>query len=487
MINNQCAIASGKALGGGTAINGMLYSRGNPDDYDIWASQGNKGWSYSDVLTYFKKAESANLPLFDYKYRNRDGPFHIEHPRYTTAITPHTLEAAQEVGLNIIDYNGKQQLGFGLAQLSTKFGHRQSAAEAYLKPASRRSNLNIKTFSHVIKILIDPMTKEATGVLYLRNKKLYSVKATKEVIISSGTFHSPKLLMLSGIGPKKQLEKLGIPVLQDLNVGQYFKNHVGFFGLDYIYNGTIPQYTPSELDEVVDYLKNGKGRLSTNGFETIGYIRTNLSPYEKRPDLEIFFMENYLSGDSNYNPLRYEDNVFQKIWKPVEDKIAINVGLLLAHPKSQGTLSLRDKDPFHEPLIDPNQLSDSGNVDLNTLLQGIRFAIKFMDTKAMKKLNLAINDNPVPGCEQYLWGCDDYWKCAIRHLSISFRHQTGTCKMGPKSDKNAVVDNALRVYGIKRLRVADSSIIPVTTSGHTMAPTIMIGENAADLIKSYWS
>ncbi|RZC43261.1 glucose dehydrogenase [FAD, quinone]-like, partial [Asbolus verrucosus] len=486
MINNQCAIAGGKALGGGTAINGMLYTRGNAKDYDLWADQGNDGWCYNDVLPYFKKAEDADLEDFDHKYHNRGGPFHLEHPQYLTHITDDTLAAGKELGLDTVDYNGKEQLGLGVVQINSKRGKRQSTAQAYLEPARTRHNLSIKPLSHVIKIIISPHTKEATGVEYLHDGKLYSAKAHKEVILSAGAINTPQILMLSGIGPKEQLEKLEIPLVQDLRVGHNFKDHIAFFGLDLVYNETQTE-EHDESDEILEYLKNGKGPLTSTGCEVIGYLQTEISKDSaKYPDIEIFFSSKKLSAKPGLNPFRLKDEVYESLWKPVDDKKAINIGVMLAHPKSTGSVVLKDKDPLHHPLIDPNQLSDPDEEDLNTLVAGIRKAVSFSKTETMKKLGLAINDNIIAGCEGHEWGSDEYWKCASKHLTISLRHVTGTAKMGPQNDKDAVVDNKLRVHGVHKLRVADASVIPVTITGHTMAPAIMIGEKAADLIKNDW-
>ncbi|KAJ3664213.1 hypothetical protein Zmor_008400 [Zophobas morio] len=485
MIDNQCAIAGGKALGGSTAINGMLYTRGNAKDYDKWADLGNDGWCYDDVLSYFKKAEDADLKHFDHKYHNRGGPFHIEHPQYLTHISESSLAAGKELGLDTIDFNGKEQIGLGITQIISKHGKRQSTAQAYLEPAKKRHNLIIKPFSHVTKILISPHTKEATGVEFIHDGKLHVANAEKEVILSAGTINTAQILMLSGIGPKEQLEKHDIPVVSALNVGKHFKDHIAFFALDLIYNGTEPE--EPELDEVVEYLKNGKGPLTTTGCEVLGYIQTEVSKDKAHhPDIELFFYNKKLSSSPPTNPFRLKPEVHESLWKPVDGKKALNIGVMLAHPKSTGTVVLKNKDPLHHPLVDPNQLSDPDDEDLHTLLAGIKKAVSFADTEALKKLDLVFNEHQVAGCEDHEWGTDDYWKCAIKHLTISLRHVTGTARMGPKGDEDAVVDNKLNVYGVHKLRVADASVIPVTITGHTMAASIMIGEKASDLIKESW-
>lgn len=487
-MGDQCALAAGKGLGGGTAINGMMYTRGNIKDYDLWADLGNDGWCYKDVLPYFLKAEDADLKHFDHKYHNHGGPLHIEHPRYQTELTPNLLSAAKELGIEIVDYNGKEQLGLGVLQFNAKKGKRHSTAQAYLEPAMKRPNLDVQPLSHVIKILITPHNKEATGVLYLKDGKLHAAKARKEVILSAGTVNSAQLLKLSGIGPKEELEHFEIPIIKDLPVGLSLKDHIAFFGLDFIYNGTYqPKVQDKEYDPVLDYLKNGNGILTSTGPEIISFFKTKASKQTiNLPDIELFFVHKVLTSTPELNPFRIKQQVFDSLWKPVEGKTAINTAVVLLHPKSTGSVKLQDKDPLHLPIVDLNQLTDPDDHDLETLVEGVKEAAKIFDSKTMLDLGLTLNPNPISGCESYKVGSDEYWKCAIKHLSISLRHVVGTAKMGPVTDKEAVVDNKLRVYGVHKLRVADASVIPVTLTGHTMAPAVMIGEKASDLIKNDW-
>ncbi|KAJ3664209.1 hypothetical protein Zmor_008396 [Zophobas morio] len=483
MIDNKCDMAAGKALGGSTAINNMYCTRGNREDYNKWAAMGNHGWSYDDLLPYFKKLEDAFVKPFDPVYRHRGGPFHIEHPRYWTDITNGSLSAGKELGFDNIDFNAKEQFGMGRTQLSTKRGKRHSTAQAYLVPARKRPNLVIKPFSHVTKLLIDSESKEATGVEFFTNGKLYAAKAEKEVILCAGAINTAQILKLSGIGPREELDKLGIPVVAKLNVGRRFKNHVSFLGLGLIYKNTTLA-KEDETAEIIEYLQKGKGPLSVPGTETIAYFKTGASGHKRRyPDIEFFF--------HNENPaitaksFRFKPEILES-FKSLGNKRILEIGVMLTHPQSTGTVLLKDKDPFHHPLVDPNSLSDPDDEDFRTLLAGIKKGLNFADTEAFKKMNLVVNKYKIAGCEDHEWGSDDYWKCAIKLLTVSVHHVTGTARMGPKCDKDAVVDNKLSVYGVEKLRVADASVIPITISGHTMIPSIMIGEKASDLILQKW-
>lgn len=487
MVDKKCACATGKALGGSTVINSMLYTRGNVRDYDLWADQGNDGWCYKDVLPYFKKSENAHLHNFDRKYHSQGGPLQVEDPQYVSPMADLFLEAGEELGIKIVDYNGKEQLGFSKAQAMTKHGKRNSAAEAYLLPAKTRKNLIIKPFSHVTEVIINPHTKEAFGVKYLHDDKLYIAKADKEVILAAGAFNSPQLLMLSGVGPKEHLEELNIPLIHDLPVGKHMKDHVVFLGLNFILGEEKHEETDPKQN-LIEWLREGKGPMAAISIEGLGYIKTEASKDKADyPDVELIFSpKSHYSGETENSNIRIKKEVYETMWKPLEGHKTFSISVMPTHPKSIGHLKLKSKDPLHWPVMYNNQLSDPDDHDMETMLAGIKKAIAIAETTPFKKLGAHLNTQPVAGCEQHEFGSDDYWKCSARHVSISLRHQTGTCKMGPETDKEAIVDHKLQVYGIHKLRVADASVIPVSITGHLHAPTVMIGEKAAELIKHDW-
>ncbi|KAJ8985230.1 hypothetical protein NQ317_018259 [Molorchus minor] len=488
MEDSRCFIPAGKALGGNTATNDMLYTRGNHKDYDIWADLGLglEGWCWKDVLPYFKKIEDAHIHDLDRKHHSLGGPVHLENFQHDTHLAPHILEAAHELAIKTVDYNGEEQLGVGIPQATTKNGRRQSAAQAYLVPAHARKNLVVRPLSQVVQIIVSPHTKECHGVKYVHDGHLYVVRAAKEVILAAGAINSPQLLLLSGIGPHEDLDHLDIHPAVDLKVGHGLKDHIAFIGLNFVFNETKKEVTEAE-DVVVDYLKNGKGPLTSTGAEVLGFLKTELSKDKSDyPDVEFLITTDlYNKGHEHLRHLKIKKEVYDAVWGPLEGKTGFTIGVVLLHPKSTGVLALHDSDPLHHPLINPNYLNDEDDRDVETILAGIHKALRLAHAEALQKLGIHLNHNRVPGCEHDELD-DSYWKCAIRHLSVSLGDVSGTARMGPETDKAAVVDHKLRVYGVHKLRVADASVIPVSISGHLMAPTIMIGEKAADLIKEDW-
>ncbi|XP_031330240.1 glucose dehydrogenase [FAD, quinone]-like [Photinus pyralis] len=486
-INHTCACPTGKSLGGSTAINSMVYTRGNRKDYDLWADLGNDGWCYDDVLPYFKKSENAHLKSFDRKYHSQGGPVQVEDPQHVTNLLETFLEAGKEIGAQIVDYNGHEQLGFSKVQTTTRNGKRHSAAQAYLAPIKERHNLIVSPQSRVTEIIINPHTKEAAGVKYVHDSKLRIAKSSKEVILSAGALNSPQLLMLSGVGPQAELEKLHIPVICDLPVGKQLKDHIGFLGINYVANATHPKL--DEHEEIVQWLKHGAGPLSSLSIEGLAFVKTNHSKdHGHYPDVELLFAPTlHFSGENARKTLGLSKEVYESTYGALEGHTVVSIVVSATHPKSRGSLSLRSKNHFDAPLIDLNQLSDGEDHDIGAMLAGIHKATELLETTAFAKLNGHLHRQPVAGCTDYEFATDEYWTCAVRHFSRSLRHQTGTCKMGPRSDKSAVVDKNLNVYGVQKLRVADTSVIPVSITGHLHGPAVMIGEKAADIIKKYWA
>lgn len=481
---------TGRALGGTSAINAMLYTRGNSKDYDKWSDLGNDGWCYNDVLAYFKKSEDAHLKHFDRKYHNQGGPLQVEEQQHTTYLTEALMEAGKEKGLQEIDVNGKEQIGITRPTLTTKYGKRHSTSQAFLHPAVDRKNLIVKPHSIATKIIISPHTKEATGIKYVHDGKLYVAKAKKEVIVSAGTINSPKLLMLSGVGPKNHLEEHGIEMLHDLPVGHNLKDHPIFTGLVVVMNETLAPHDQSKPKEsLVEYLKEGKGMLANTGVECMAFVKTDKSKEKADvPDVEILGLGGSYTSGQKETSRKYllTEETYNSMFKPLEGKSIFTLGVLPLHPKSSGAVKLKSKDPLHHPLIYAKQFSDPDDHDIETVLAGIKKASALIETQSIQKLGAEIAKNPVHGCEKHEIHTDDYWKCAIRTLTVSMGDYTGTCKMGAHTDKEAVVDNKLKVHGINKLRVADTSVVPVTISGHVNSAAIMIGEKAADLIKEHW-
>lgn len=453
----------GKVLGGSSSINAMVYIRGHRKDYDDWAAQGNAGWSYEDVLPYFKRSETAQKG--DSKYRGKDGPLYVSdvakdmHP-----LTQTWVAAGKEVGIEYNpDFNGERQQGVGHYQQTTKNGWRVSAAKAYLHPAKQRPNLTITSHAQVTRILFEG--KKAIGVEYLRKGKLARVYANKEVILSAGAVQSPQLLMLSGVGPKEHLTEMGIDRVQhNAHVGQHLQDHLG---VDFLYKCKVPTLN-DELHSSLGklwaglkfiFLRKGPCRLSVN--QGGGFVRS--SPDKDQPDLQLYFSPvSYTRAPAKTRPLMNPD--------PFS---AFLIGYSNCRVKSEGEIRLASKDPLAAPVIDPKYFSHEDDIQL--MLKGSRLMRQLAETDAFKEI---IIDEIRPGKDK---ATDEELISDIHSYAWTVFHASCTCRMGPDADE-AVVDSRLRVHGMQNLRVVDASVMPFMVSGNTNAPTIMIGEKGSDLI-----
>ncbi|XP_055388454.1 glucose dehydrogenase [FAD, quinone]-like [Condylostylus longicornis] len=493
MNNRECEMPRGKVLGGSSSINYMIYNRGHKRDFDRWAESGNPGWSYNDVLPYFKKSENSNLQsagLEDTQYHGHNGPLNVEYLNYKTDMVKSFIDALKETGLNETDYNGESQLGVSYVQATTLRGQRQSAYRTYIYPYKNRKNLHIRIYSRVTKILIDPKSKIAYGVNFVLNNKKYSVKAKNEIILSAGAFSSPQLLMLSGVGPSKHLKQMNITVIKDLPVGERMYDHVSHLGITFITNTSkqTPYASNIGLDEIYDFI-NGKGPLTIiGGVEALAFIKVpNSREPADYPDIELIFSAGGFASDGGTAlkaGVNLRDDIYNKLYRKFEytQKDHFTIILMLFHPKSYGNVRLANRNPFSPPILNPNFYENPD--DIETMLKATKFVLKLMNTEAMRKIGVTLNNEILPGCENYLYGSDEYWKCSIRTLSDTLHHQVATCKMGPENDFTTVVNHELKVHGIKKLRVVDVSIIPYAPTAHTNAAAFMIGEKAADMIKS---
>ncbi|XP_053402715.1 glucose dehydrogenase [FAD, quinone]-like [Mercenaria mercenaria] len=458
-------------------INLAQYIRGSRYDFDEWAANGCEGWSYKDILPYFLKAEDIHIEeLKSSKYHNMGGPMAVSGSR-VTQLADLYMKAGQELGYNITDYNGGEQIGFNRMQLNTRKGVRESSAVAYLGRAGKKDNLDIAVNSFVTKVGFQGKT--ATGVYYIRNNRKYFVSAKKEVILSAGSVNTPQLLMLSGIGPKEHLEEMNIPAVADLPVGDNLQDHQAYALYSKI-NRSIG-LTPTLMTSFwtfIEYQLFGSGPLTTSGIEGSAFINTDNTRQGKTyPDLQT----SIFSAIFNLSLLNLNKNIKKDYEAWGENVDGFSFVIINTHPKSRGTVRLRSNDPFDHPILDPRYLQEQTDVD--DLIAGIRVWEKYIETPTMKGLGCNVDDMRKSFCLQHEFRSDAYWECMIRCLAVTGYHICCTCKMGALDDPTAVLDPSLRVKGIKGLRVVDLSAFPNVTVGNTNTPTVMLAEKAADLIR----
>jgi choline dehydrogenase-like flavoprotein len=488
MNNNQCNWPRGKVMGGSSVLNYMVYTRGNRRDYDNWVDLGNEGWDYKNVSHYFRKLENNIASGITPEFSGKNGPVTISNINYKSTTSKAFIRAGIEKGFSYIDYNGPRQVGFSYLQATIANGIRQSTNVAYLYPIVGRKNLHVKKQSFVTKILIDS-DKRVIGVQFVSGGRNHTVRSSKEVILSAGAINTPQILMLSGIGPSKHLKKLGIETIVNSAVGYNLMDHTAPGALTFLVNSsTLKQSKLFEMQTLELYSDNGEGPVSSaGGVEAIAFIDTERpNDPDGYPDLELL----HLGGSMNSDPVfkrnfGIRDDVYDEMFTPLGNGDTFMVFPMVLRPKSRGRIKLRSSNPFEYPTILPNYFSDP--YDMQISIRGIRKMIDMLDTNAFRKLNAKLLKTPISGCRNHTFNSDDYWDCYTRHFTFTIYHHCGTAKMGPATDRRAVVDPSLRVYGVKGLRVADASVIPEIISGHTNAPTIMIGEKAADLIKAEWN
>ena len=459
-LNNQTIPnPRGKLFGGSSSVNGMVYMRGHRNDYDGWAALGNEGWSYDDVLPAFKRHEHHEGG--GNEFHGTGGELNVTKLRTPAAISRAFVDAAAETQYRRNpDFNGAEQDGFGEYAVTQKNGERWSSARAFLHPALGRPNLTVFDETMVERIRFEG--KRAIGLTVRRHGETFDLDCVREIVLAGGAINSPQLLMLSGIGGAEKLRALGIDIVHDLpGVGENLQDHptVALMaeepsGSSYaLHLGNLPKMAW----QVAEFLFARRGILTTNLVETGGFTRSR--PDVKNPDLQFTFMPTYKMTD------RYVANFH-----------GFGVYLTVLRPKSRGTVELTSRDPGVRPKVIPNFLDDEE--DIAVLVHGIKTTRQILSAPSFKPyLGKEIMPGPGVTTDAEL---RDY---ALRNTSTLF-HPVGTCKMGPDSDKMAVLDPRLKVRGVAGLRVADASIMPNIVSGNTNAPAIMIGERCADFILS---
>jgi choline dehydrogenase len=450
----------GRTLGGSSSINGMVYTRGHPEDYEGWRQLGNRGWSWSDVLPYFKKSEHFADGADD--LHGNEGELWVTPPRVRHPATLDFIEAGVRLGLpRSKDLNGPNQEGIGFLHFTIKNGERHSANDAFLKPARGRANLTVVIDAAVQRIEI--ADRRANGVTYVVDGEKVTAGARREVILSAGALGSPKLLMLSGVGPAGHLQQHGLPVLLDLpGVGENLHDHIY---LNYTCRATPESSVNSELRGIkkyrhgIQYVLTKRGLLTLSVSQAAAFVRG--LPGATRPDLQI-----------DFRPASWEFAPDGSLALGREPAVSSSFSLL--RPQSRGRIGLRSADPSAAPVFHANFLE--ARADQLLAIAGINWMRRLYDTEPLKSRiieeDVSIRDRRTD--EQIL----DF----VRETGVTNHHWVGSCKMG--ADAMAVVDDELRVRGIDRLRVIDASIMPIVPSAPTNAPTIMIGEKGADLIKA---
>lgn len=493
--NKLCKWPKGKALGGSSILNAMLYIYGNDEDYNEWSRMGNEGWSYNEILPYFKKSQSCGHGHNDEwrsKYCSHDGPLNVRYFNYTNpGIFNMVLDAARELNVPILDIinNGEKYIGYGIAQGTLDKGRRMSSSKAFLSPIKDRSNLYVMKSTRADAILLDGT--QAVGVrVTLKDGRSIDVKASKEVILSAGSIGSPQLLMLSGIGPKQHLYEMGIPSVVDLPVGKNLQDHLRWTGMFWIFKNHSATPSPTYLlDEAYEYLIYNRGPLASSAaHDLLGFVNVH-DPSSKYPNIQFHHMH-FPQGQMDKTfitlmQLHVNEELSQEIAKITTEETVLFPVPVLLKPKSIGELRLRSKDPADPVRIFANYYS--AEEDVETMLKSLDVVKKMMNTESFKRHGVRLHYLNIAGCRDTEPDSEEYWKCNLRHMSFTIYHPVGTAKMGPQDDPTAVVSPQLKVHGIQGLRVIDASIMPTITSGNTNAPTIMIGEKGADLIKEDWA
>ncbi len=450
----------GKVLGGSSSVNAMVYVRGHPDDYDHWAAAGNPGWGWRDMLPYFLRAEHNER--WDNAWHGRGGPLNVMDLRSPNRFSAVFVDAAVQAGhARNDDFNGPEQEGVGLYQVTHRNGERYSAAKAYLTPHLSRPNLQVITGAHATRILFEG--RRAMGVEYRQGGRLQQVRARREVLLSAGALLSPQLLMLSGVGPADELQRHGIGVLHHLpGVGRNLHDHpdvvqvvdaprlTDLFGLS-------PRGALNLLRGIRQWRAQRSGMLTTNFAEAGGFLKS--SPGEARPDLQLHFVIGKLVDHGRKTVLGH----------------GYSLHVCLLQPQSRGSVRLASGDPLQAPLIDPGFLAHDG--DMARMVRGFQMGRHILRQPALAQYG----GREVPALARAQ--TEEQIAQFIRRHADTIYHPVGSCRMGP--GPLDVVDGELRVHGLQGLRVVDASIMPRIVSGNTNAPTVMIAERAADLIKKF--
>ncbi|EDV28039.1 uncharacterized protein TRIADDRAFT_53208 [Trichoplax adhaerens] len=471
-----------KVLGGCSSINFMVYIRGCKGDYDTWQEMGAQGWNFESVLPYFIKSENNIRPEFRKDPAHGvGGPVTVTDPSFTTPVTDAFVKAGVKLGNKECDINSGVKNGFDLGQLVIKNGQRQSTAASYLtSKVLRRRNLAIGVNCLVRKVVFKE--NKAVGVEFSKNDKIITISCNSEVIVCGGVIGSPQILLLSGVGPKEDLEKLEIPVVANLPVGRNMQDHnaisISSLTKD-LQNSTLNLKSATKLSSILKYLFKGKGVIASSGYLASGFVNavddSDALPW---PDTQIhLFGYGVLSDKFYYENLGYNKEKHFPLFignSMAQDQEGFTLVPVLLHPKSRGTVKLRSTDPAEYPDIDPKYYDDPD--DLTAMAKIVQYAIKLLETEPLCSYIKEVLRYKIDSSHEY--NSIEYWKDVIRVYGMDCFHPVGTCKMGAVDDPTTVVDSDLRIHGLDGIRVADASIMPCIVSGNTNAACMMIGSKA---------
>lgn len=478
----------GKMIGGSSAINAMVYLRGFPGDFEVWNNMGNDRWDYETVQKVYERMENNQAKGGNL---GESGPVKLDYYYSPDRVRYVVLDAVKEKGYKFVeDFNDpdSETVGYTFTHGTLTRGIRQSAARAYLIPVADRPNLTVVKFAHVTNLIM--AGNRVLGVNFKRGHLDYQALATKEVILAAGAINTPHILMLSGVGPKAHLREHGIPVVQDLAVGQNLQDHVmvaQFFQFSKIHGEVSWDQT---LDMVYQYFKNKTGLLAAPASpDFIGFFNTK-QVRASHPDMQtqhIVWHQNNPDLLSYLQKRGYKRQFIDQLLAVNKRMTILMVYMILANPESVGHMELRNNDPLYKPKIYPNYFGHAG--DLRTMVEGLQVYDDLLDTEAFKEFGGELIHFEGLDCsgDSHDYTADQYWECYARYFSTTLYHPCGTTKMGPSSDPAAVVDQQLRVRGIDNLRVADASIMPRIVSVNTNAVSMMIGERCADFIRETYS